>query len=608
MLPNHLLVCAEPSTAEHIADLVRTRGYTAETANAAERALELVDRSDPGIVLLWSDLPGPGVAELTRRVRATSPVRVAAVLRPGDAGQASALLEAGADALLVDEHDLDFLVWALGQVVEGGLVLAPSLARALVTGGVKASVEPDGATPEEAPPAEAPPVPEALRWYEPGVDFTECDVAALVQEGAAQAALGCPNVLVQVNTPPRLPAIAERHALSAVVRILVEMACAESEPGSDVAVKAQRGDAGITVLFTDRGAGFDRKQVAAALGGNESEGDDITKRLNLARALVSVHGGILWAEPLPAGGNRVSFTIPEQPPVLSGVELKGALHALDLLERFERPPAPEPEPALESAAEVPVDDGGGSREEDLDLAAAVADATAPAQEPAPEPVEPELVEAEPAASLAELFELDPIAAGLDEVTSVPEPEVEEDELLAFLEPEPKPEPEPEAEEEELVAFLEPEPEPEPEAEEEVAPAAEAELETEEVVVSTEPDLEPEEDILVAALAEPEPEPVPEPATQPELPQVEPVALPEVEPVLEPPAADVPEEEAPEIAPVPVPEPVPAASAASAGREWTEQAPDMPRKPFVPDPLHPATLILRGLAEDYDDKQDGKPGF
>jgi signal transduction histidine kinase len=36
--------------------------------------------------------------------------------------------------------------------------------------------------------------------------------------------------------------------------------------------------------------------------------------LNLSRSLLALHGGILWAEPLPGGGTRVSFTIPAEGP------------------------------------------------------------------------------------------------------------------------------------------------------------------------------------------------------------------------------------------------------------------------------------------------------
>ena len=38
--------------------------------------------------------------------------------------------------------------------------------------------------------------------------------------------------------------------------------------------------------------------------------------LHLARQLVVMHGGIMWADPLPSGGSRVAFCIPEHSPIL----------------------------------------------------------------------------------------------------------------------------------------------------------------------------------------------------------------------------------------------------------------------------------------------------
>jgi signal transduction histidine kinase len=38
--------------------------------------------------------------------------------------------------------------------------------------------------------------------------------------------------------------------------------------------------------------------------------------LHLARQLVVMHGGVMSADPLPAGGSRVRFCIPEHSPLL----------------------------------------------------------------------------------------------------------------------------------------------------------------------------------------------------------------------------------------------------------------------------------------------------
>jgi signal transduction histidine kinase len=77
-------------------------------------------------------------------------------------------------------------------------------------------------------------------------------------------------------------------------------------------------DEGVLVSVTDRGEGVLRETVSKAFEEPFSAGEDILRKeragagigLHLARQLVIGHGGILWADPLPAGGTRVSFVIP----------------------------------------------------------------------------------------------------------------------------------------------------------------------------------------------------------------------------------------------------------------------------------------------------------
>lgn len=577
MPPQHVLVCAEPSTAERVAEVLRSRGYASDTASDGERAVELAQQTHPGVVLTWSDLPGPEAADLIRRVRrGSSTMRVAAVLRSTDADQASALLEEGADAVVLDGGDLEFLAWTVDRLVEGGLVVDPALARSLVAppgahvGGegdeVRAVAEGylhdelvldrDLLGPDQVDPFLA------AEEHEPGVDFRECDVAEIVHEGAAEAARGYPSVLVQVSAPPKLTAVAEADALRGVVRILVDNACRDSESGSDVTVKAQRVDAGITVLVTDRGPGLDREQVAAAFGAaEEPAGEGPASGLNLARSLVALHGGILWAEPLPAGGNRVSFTIPEKPPALTSVELQEAIHALELLERIETSPEPVPSSGEEADAEDP-DGDSQLLDEALDLAAALADAAALAQTPPLEPEEPAGAAAQPVASLADLFDLEPEVAALADVGAAEGSE--------------------------------------PEADDDLAMSMEAEAD-DDLAMPVEPEAPSDADVI--ATAEPVTLPDPEP------PETEPVAVPDIETADDWSLPDdVPGEEVSEGSPVPLPEPVPAANAVPDVPERPAHSRVTPVKSFVPDPLHPATAILRGLAEDYDAYGDGVPGL
>lgn len=234
---------------------------------------------------------------------------------------------------------------------------------------------------------------------QPAVDFRECELGRIVQEATAVAARGYPSVLVQVNTPQKLTALAVADALRTVVSILVDQACRDSDAGSDVTIKAQRVDAGITVLITDRGSGPD--------GTSTPNGQTPLLGLDLARRLVELHGGILWAEVLPSGGNRVSFTIPQTPPALSGTQLDQAIEALELLEQAQISPGPISVPA---SAEEWDWDAPDEDEPDAppDLAAAVEDAVA-AHVPEPDAVEVAvLVELPDAPTDGYLTEVEPV--------------------------------------------------------------------------------------------------------------------------------------------------------------------------------------------------------
>jgi signal transduction histidine kinase len=150
------------------------------------------------------------------------------------------------------------------------------------------------------------------------LDLHPCDLAQLVHEGAEQAGAAYPDVSVEVSVPHPIPATVDVNRLREAVRQLVDNACRYSAPGETVKVRARLGDEGIAVHVSDRGRGLRRDTVRAAFGQPFTPGEDILRKeraglgmgLNLARSLVNLHGGIMWAEPLPGGGTRVAFTLP----------------------------------------------------------------------------------------------------------------------------------------------------------------------------------------------------------------------------------------------------------------------------------------------------------
>jgi len=150
------------------------------------------------------------------------------------------------------------------------------------------------------------------------ISVEPCDLAATIRSAAQEAAAGHPSVTMELTLPDHVLAVADERAIRGVVGQLVDNACRYSDAGGVVSLKTRSGEEGVTVHITDRGVGVNRDRVAAALAEAFSPGEQIMTKeraglglgLNLARNLIALHGGILWAEPLPGGGSRVSFTIP----------------------------------------------------------------------------------------------------------------------------------------------------------------------------------------------------------------------------------------------------------------------------------------------------------
>jgi hypothetical protein len=179
------------------------------------------------------------------------------------------------------------------------------------------------------------PIPTPGATAEASVRYEPSDLAEIIRDSAGQASRKSPSIPVEIHAPPRLPAFVEPHALAGVVRILVENACRRTDPGLSVTIKANRADEGIAVHVFERGSG-------------DGEGAHV----DLARALVALHGGVLWSEPLPAGGAKCSFVIPQHPPELGPGELSEAVRSLEELGRMDvphRPVVPE-EPSSEESA------------------------------------------------------------------------------------------------------------------------------------------------------------------------------------------------------------------------------------------------------------------
>jgi signal transduction histidine kinase len=233
------------------------------------------------------------------------------------------------------------------------------------------------------------------------LDLHPCDLAQLVREGSEQAGAAYPDVSVEVSAPHSIPATVDADRLREAVRQLVDNACRYSAPGETVRVRARLGDEGIAVHVSDRGRGLRRDTVRAAFGQPFTPGEDILRKeraglgmgLNLARSLVVLHGGIMWAEPLPGGGTRVAFTLP---PGGVGAEARRAQPAV-ARSRLRDLPAPQGFRSIEDAEE--------------EEAGPPAPDEAPPDEDGPEPAEAEPVAEDPGMARGHLRSVRPLDPG-----------------------------------------------------------------------------------------------------------------------------------------------------------------------------------------------------
>jgi signal transduction histidine kinase len=150
------------------------------------------------------------------------------------------------------------------------------------------------------------------------LELSVVDLAPLLRQVADEIGRQFPGVPVEREIPETLPGSADPMRFAEIVRQLLDNACRYSPEDEAVQLKARPMDEGVVVSVTDHGEGMARQTASKAFGEPFSAGEDILRKeragagvgLHMARQLVVQHGGILWADPLPSGGTRVSFVIP----------------------------------------------------------------------------------------------------------------------------------------------------------------------------------------------------------------------------------------------------------------------------------------------------------
>lgn len=148
--------------------------------------------------------------------------------------------------------------------------------------------------------------------------IVETDIAPVLRHAADQIARQYPNVPIERRIPASLTASADPARLAEIVRQLLDNACRYTAEDQPVSLVARSLDEGVVISITDRGVGMERRTAAQAFAEPFTAGEEILRKeragagvgLHMARQLVVQHGGIMWADPLPAGGTRVSFCLP----------------------------------------------------------------------------------------------------------------------------------------------------------------------------------------------------------------------------------------------------------------------------------------------------------
>jgi Signal transduction histidine kinase len=149
------------------------------------------------------------------------------------------------------------------------------------------------------------------------LEVANVDLGPLVRHAVDEVSRSYPSVPITAQVPDTFHAIADGARIGGVVRELLDNACRYSPAGHAVELLARTLDEGVVVTVTDRGEGLDRSIANQAFDQPFSTGEPTCGRRIRRRGrsapgaqIIVEHGGVMWADPLPGGGTRISFCLP----------------------------------------------------------------------------------------------------------------------------------------------------------------------------------------------------------------------------------------------------------------------------------------------------------
>jgi signal transduction histidine kinase len=152
------------------------------------------------------------------------------------------------------------------------------------------------------------------------LDIQYVDLTPVITYAVADIGERYPSIPILTRIPEFLGALADGERIAGVIRELLENACRYSPEGQTVDIRARVMDEGIVISVLDHGMGLGRDVAQRSFEQPFSTGEAILRKekagvgvgLHLSRQLIVRHGGILWTDPVPAGGTRVSFCLPSR--------------------------------------------------------------------------------------------------------------------------------------------------------------------------------------------------------------------------------------------------------------------------------------------------------